>query len=199
MKLWHGQDPGDGHWDCPLQEWWGLGPHQKITPGLADKLCFTVTATGSYEEAAALAAKWGCPVDDSTLHALVQRVGARAETQTQERLQSPPEEIEPRRKPSELAVLLMEGWLARFRGPGWGAKKTPEPRIAWHEIKTGVFYLLEQTAQKPNGRGVLSDKAVVSWPGEAVELGRRLHWEALRRGLARAEETLVLGDGSAWI
>jgi hypothetical protein len=46
---------------------------------------------------------------------------------------------------------------------------------------------------------VLSDKAVVSWPGEAVELGRRLHWEALRRGLARAEETLVLGDGSAWI
>jgi hypothetical protein len=39
-----------------------LGPHQKITPGLADKLCFTVTATGSYEEAAALAGKRVCPV-----------------------------------------------------------------------------------------------------------------------------------------
>ena len=30
-------------------------------------------------------------------------------------------------------------------------------------------------------------------------MGRRLNWEALRRGLARAQETLVLGDGSAWI
>jgi hypothetical protein len=47
LWLWHGQDPGDGPWGCPLQERWGLGPHQQITPGLADQLCFTVTATGS--------------------------------------------------------------------------------------------------------------------------------------------------------
>lgn len=199
LKVWHGQDPADRHWGCPLQERWGLGPHQKITPGLADKLCFTVTATGSYEEASALAAKWGCPVDDSTLHALVQRVGAQAETQTRERLQSPPEEMEPQRKASELAVLLMDGWLARFRGPGWGYKRTQKPHVEWHEIKTGVFYLHEQAAQSQSGRGVLSDKAIVSWQGEPVELGRRLNWEALRRGLARAKDSLVLGDGSVWI
>jgi hypothetical protein len=199
LRVWHGQDPADGHWGCPLQERWGLGPHQKITPGLADKLCFTVTATGSYEEAAALAAKWGCPVDGSTLYALAQRVGARAEAQTQARLATLPPELEPRRKPSELGVLLMDGWLARFRGPGWGARKTHRPRVEWHEIKTGVFYLHEQAAQTHSGRGVLSDKAIVSWQGEPMELGRRLNWEALRRGLARAQETLVLGDGSAWI
>jgi hypothetical protein len=93
----------------------------------------------------------------------------------------------------------MDGWLARFRGPGWGARKTNRPRVEWHEIKTGVFYLHEQSAQTQGGRGVLSDKAIVSWQGEPMELGRRLNWEALRRGLARAQETLVLGDGSAWI
>jgi hypothetical protein len=82
-----------------LQERWGLGPHQKITPGLADKLCFTVTATGSYEEAAALAAKWGCPVDDSTLYALAQRVGARAEAQTQARLATLPQRLNPAANP----------------------------------------------------------------------------------------------------
>jgi hypothetical protein len=76
-----------------------------------------------------VAAKWGCSVDDSTLHALVQRVGAQAQAQLQERLQSPPKEIEPRRKRSELAVLLMDGWQARFRRPGWGAKKTQKPRV----------------------------------------------------------------------
>src|SRR5262245_25750854 len=199
LSLWHGQDPSDGHWGCPLQERWGLGAHQKITPGLAEKLCFTVTATGSYEEAAAVAAKWGCPVDDSTLHALVQRVGAQAEAQTQERLQRLPQEMTPQRKPSELAVLLMDGWLARFRGPGWGARKTQKPRVAWHEMKTGVFYLQEQAVHKNNGRGVLSDKVIVSWQGEPAELGRRLNWEAMRRGLARAQATLVLGDGAAWI
>lgn len=182
LRVWHGQDPGDRHWGCPLQEWWGLGAHQKMTPGLADKLCFTVTATGSYEEAAAVATKWGCPVDDSTLHALVQRVGAQAEAQTQARLTHPPREMEPRRKPSALAVLLLDGWLARFRGPGWGRKKTPTARVEWHEIKTGVFYRQEQAARRPSGRGVLSDKVIVCWQGEPGELGRRLHWEALRRG-----------------
>jgi hypothetical protein len=199
LRVWHGQDPADRHWGCPRQERWGLGPHPKITPGLADKLCFTVTATGSYEEAAAVAAKWGCPVDDSTLHALVQRVGARAEGQTQERLAHPPRDMEPRRKPSALAVLLLDGWLARFRGPGWGRKKPSQPRVEWHELKTGVFYRQEQAARTASGRGVLSDKVIVSWQGEPGELGRRLHGEALRRGLARAEQTLVLGDGSAWI
>jgi len=47
LRVWHGRDPADGHWGCPVQERWGLGPHEKITPALADKLCFTVTATGS--------------------------------------------------------------------------------------------------------------------------------------------------------
>lgn len=199
LGLWYGQDPGDGHWGCPIQERWGLSPHQKITPGLADKLCFTVTASGSYEEAAAVAAKWGCPVDDSTLHALVQRVGARAEEQTQGRLETVPQEISPHRRASELGVLLLDGWMARFRGEGWGKKKTTKKRVDWHEIKTGVFYGHEQAACTPSGRGVLTDKVIVSWQGEAMELGRRLNWEALRRGLGRAQNTLVLSDGSVWI
>ena len=51
----------------------------------------------------------------------------------------------------------------------------------------------------PEWAGVLTDKVIVSWQGEAVELGRRLRWEALRRGLGQAQQTLVLSDGSAGI
>ena len=40
---------------------------------------------------------------------------------------------------------------------------------------------------------------IVSWQGEAGELGRRLNWEAVRGGLGRARQTLFLGDGAAWI
>ena len=32
-----------------------------------------------------------------------------------------------------------------------------------------------------------------------MELGRRLHWEALRGGLARAQEVLTVADGTPWI
>lgn len=176
-----------------------MGAHQKLTPLLQDKLAFTVTATGSYEEAAALSAKWGCPVDDSTLHALAQRAGDRAEKQIQKRLETIPKELEPQRQPSELAVLLMDGWMARFRGAGWGRKKTAKPRVEWHEIKTGVFYCQEQAARSAKGRGVLADKVIVNWQGEPAPLGRRLNWEAIRRGLSRAKNTMVLSDGAPWI
>jgi hypothetical protein len=195
----YGQYPQSRKWGCPVQRAWGLRPHQKLMPGLAEKLCFTVTATGSYEEAAAVASKWGVPVDDSTLHALVQRIGAQAEGQAQERLAAPAQEREPQRAATPLAVLMVDGWQVRQRGEGWGKRKTSKPRVEWHELKTGVFYRHEQAARTKGGRGLLADKVIVSWQGQPGELGRRLNWEAVRGGLGRARQTLFLGDGAAWV
>ena len=166
---------------------------------MEDKLAFTVTATASYAEAAAVADKWGVPVDDSTLHALTQRLGARAEARLQEALKTPPPERQPQRAPTPLAVLMLDGWQVRQRGPGWGKKKTQEPRVAWHEWKTGVYYRHEQAGTTAGGRGLLSEKIVVGWQGDPVEFGRRLHWEAQRGGLGRARAKLVAGDGAPWI
>jgi len=189
----YGQDPQSRKWGCPLQRAWGLGPHQKMMPGLREKLCFTVTATGSYEEAAAVAGKWGVPVDDSTLHVLVQKAGALAEAQTQQRLTTTPAEREPQRAAMPLAVLLVDGWQVRQRGPGWGKKKTVKPRVEWHELKTGVFYRHEQAVRTKGGRGLLTDKIIVSWQGAPGELGRRLHWEALRGRPGPGAANVVLG------
>jgi hypothetical protein len=195
----YGQDPANGQWVCPLLQHWGLQPHQKITPGLADKLCLTATATGSYEEAAQVAAHWlQRPVSHSTLHKLVQRLGSLAEKKTQERLATPPP-IQPQRQASALAVLMVDGWLVRQRGPGWGKKKSKKAHVEWHEMKTGVFYLHEQSGQTAGGRGLLSDKRIVSWQGAPLELGRRLNAEALRGGLGQAKHVLFLGDGAPWI
>lgn len=170
-----------------------------MSPVLEDRLAFTVTATGSYQEAAAVAQKWGTEVDDSTLHVLTQRLGERAEQQTSQRLKQVPLELDPQRADSELAVFMLDGWHVRYRGPGWGKKRTKKKRIEWHEFKTGVFYLAEQAGRTQSGRGIINEKVVVCWQGEGSELGRRLHWEALRRGLGRAQWILVVGDGAAWI
>jgi len=182
-----------------VKQAWGLGNHQKITPSYAEKLCFTVTATGSYEEAAQVASKWAQDMDDSTLHALVQRVGARAEAQAQQRYEQVPQERLPQRGDSELGVLLVDGCQMRYRGPGWGKKKTKKDRVEWHELKLGVYYRHEQLAHTESGRSLLSDKTVVAWQDQATELGRRLNWEALREGLGRAHKLLYLGDGAEWV
>ena len=67
-----------------------------------------------------------------------------------------------------------------------------------HE-RWGLFYLHEQAAHTEGGRGVIVNKRLVRWQGEPVELGQRLHWEAVRGGLGRARNKLVLGDGIPWI
>ena len=182
-----------------MREERSLSAHQQRSPALGQKLAFTATMVGSYEAAAQEAANWGCPVDDSVVHGLVQGVGRRAEAQTQERLKQAPQESPPQRRPSELALLLVDGWFARFRGLGWGKEKTKAERVEWHEIANGVFYLHEQAARTEAGRGVITDKVVVRSQGDPTDLGQRLHWEALRGGLARAKEKLGLGDGMAWI
>ena len=197
LSVWRGKNPSDGRWGCPIRQCWGLAPHQRLSPALEDKLAYFATVTGSYEAAAKLSAKVGYPVEDSTIQALVQRVGARAERQTVARLKETPAEKEPQRAATPLAVLMLDGFQVRFRGPGWGRKKTRQPRVEWHDLKTGVFYRHEQAVKSE--RGQLAEKVVVSWQGEPVEFGRRLHWEALRGGLGRACETLVVADGAPWI
>ena len=199
LKVAYGQDPSDRHWGCPMRELWGLTTHQQLSLALEDKLAFTITATASYEEAAALAQKWGVSVTDSTLHSLTQRLGARAEAQTQAQLKTPPVEREPQRAPTKRAVLMVDGWQVRQRGAGWGQKKTQENRVEWHEWKTGVYYRQEQSALTAGGRGLIDGKIMIGWQGEPVEFGRRLHWQAQQGGLGRARAKLVVGDGAPWI
>jgi hypothetical protein len=199
LSVLHGQDPKDEHWGCPIRERWGLSNHQQLSFAFQDKLAFTATATASYAEAAALAEKWGSPVSASLVHTLVQSLGEEAEQATQQRLKAPPQETHPQRPASQLGVLMMDGWMVRQRGPGWGKQKTKENRAEWKEWKTGVYFPLEQSARTAGDRGLITGKVVVGWQGDPVDFGVRLHWEAMRAGLGRAQEQLVVGDGAAWI
>ena len=197
LAVWRGKNPVNRSWGIPIRQRWGLTPHQQLSPALEDKLAYFATVTGSYEAAAKLAAKVGYPVEDSTIQVLVQRLGAKAEAQTQARLETTPREKNPARVPTPLAVLMVDGFQVRFRGPGWGKQRTQETRVEWHEEKLGVFYRQEQAVRAE--RGQLLEKVVVSWQGEGQELGRRLHWEALCGGLGAARDVLALADGAPWI
>jgi len=86
-----------------MRERWGLHSPPRDEPALEEKLAFTATLAGSYDAAALVAGKWGCEISASVIHALVQRLGRKAEAQTQARLQQVPQERQPQRQASELA------------------------------------------------------------------------------------------------
>ena len=199
----YGQEPATKTWFCPQQRAWGLGPHQKITPGLAEKLCFTAVATTSYAQAAAVANRWGVAVDDAVIHQQVQRAGERAEQQAEVRravggtLAAPTAPA----VPAAALVIMMDGWMLRQRGPDWGLKPaaTAGERIAWQECKSAVIYHLGHAAKTAGARGLLVEKFVVAHVGEPLEFGRQVQAEARRRGLGAAPKVYVVADGGVWI
>src|SRR2546428_12608870 len=90
---------------------------------------------------------------------------------------------------------MVDGWVARFRGPGLGKKKTKKERVKFREIKNGVFYLQEQAGRTEGGRGVIADKTVARSLSDSTGLGRRLHWGALRGGLGGGPAKVLMGGG----
>lgn len=207
----YGRDPETGRWLSPIRQLWGLGPHETMTPVLEERVCYTATMTNSYEKASALAAKWGSPVDDWTIHRHVREAGDRAMALEEGRVERalsvetrgevvaeakrdlPPEEFS--------LVIMMDGTMLRERGPDWGMKpaEIKANRVEWHELKGAIIYRLDHQAQTQSGRGMILEKFYVAYRGDAYECGRRVYAEALRRGLNQAKQVFVIADGAVWI
>lgn len=211
VKAVYGQDPVTGEFLCPLREWWGLSRRQRLTPMLSERVCYTATMAGSYEAASRIAGKWGSPVDDATIHTHVQQAGSRAESARDrlvERTLAPGTRSEVVLEAKRAAprcpfslVIMIDGWMVRERGGQWGLKPPEKQgeRVAWHEMKTGIIFRLEQRARTQSGRAMIVKKYYEAYQGGAHEFGRRLYAEALRRGLNQAQKVYVVADGAAWI
>lgn len=187
-----------GRWLSPAREHWHLEPWQRVTPELQQRVNYSATQTGSYEKAAAMATRWGCPVSDDLIRKHVQRIGERA----RERSLPPPESAPQKELPFSL-VIMMDGWMVRERGPDWAVPlESPAPeRVAWHEVKSAVIYRLDHRAETASGRGILTQKKVVACPPgtDPVDFGAAVQAQALHCGLARAQNTLVVVDGALWL
>ncbi|MGH7969261.1 MAG: hypothetical protein ACREIC_11100, partial [Limisphaerales bacterium] len=185
LRVRHGYSPALGQWVCPARHLWGLRAYQRLSPELESRLAYTASATGSYEAAGQMATRWGTPVSDGCIHQHMQSLGEIAE-----QIELPPA-VMPPQEPEFSLVIMLDGWLARERGPDWGAgprKKDPQ-RILWHEIKSAVIYRLERRAASDSGRGMLIEKFVL--PGHEKsrcskgERCRRIAWQATPAALER--------------
>ena len=196
LKVHHGYCPEEG-WVCPTRLAWGLKPYERKTPELRARLAYTATVTGSYAEAEKLATIWGTPVSDTSIHQCVQELGQQAQ-----KLALPTPAPAPQEAPFDL-VIMMDGWMARERGPDWGAgpRKKNAERVEWKEIKSAVIYRLEHRAENTSGRGLLLEKHVVATRPETspLDFGQAVRDEAMRRGLARARTVYLVMDGAVWL
>ena len=211
VRAFYGQDTLTGKPLCPLKERWGLSPRQRLSPLLVERVCWTATMTGSYESAAQVSAKWGSAVDDSTIHAHAQRAGARAEAARARRVERA---LAPATRDQVVAeakehgpgepfslVIMMDGWMVRERGADWGLKPPEKQadRVAWHEMKSAIIFRLHERTENQSGRRMIIEKFFEAYRGQPQEFGRRVHGEALRRGLHQAQKVYVVADGAAWI
>jgi hypothetical protein len=197
VRVRHGYSAALGRRVCPAREAWGLAPYQRLSPEFEARLTYTATEVGSYERAARMAGTWGSPSSDGCIHEHAQRLGAAAAALEL------PVPAPPPREPEFSLVIMLDGWMARERGPDWGAgprKKNPQ-RIAWHEIKSAVIYRLEQRAQSASGRGLLVEKYAVATPPETspLDFGAAVQAEARRRGLGRERVVYLVMDGAVWL
>ena len=197
LKVRHGYSAEFQRWICPARLAWGLAASARMSPELEARVAYTATEVGSYERAATLAKTWGSPVSDGCIHEHVQKLGVRVQELKL------PTAAAPAREPPFSLVIMMDGWMARQRGPDWAAgPRTKDPqRVQWHEIKSAVIYRLEQRAQTSTGRGLLLEKYVVATPPETtpIEFGARVQEEAHRRGLGRAKFVYLVMDGAVWL
>jgi hypothetical protein len=77
--------------------------------------------------------------------------------------------------------------------------KQPDGSARTREVKLGCVFTQTDTDEKGSA---VRDPDSTSFVGKiepAEQFGWRLYGEAVRRGLDNAEETVVLGDGAAWI
>jgi hypothetical protein len=182
-----------------------------MSPELEERVCFTACQAGSFEGAAAVAAKWGSAVDDSTIQRHAQKAGRRVEAAAQARVERA---LDTRTRGEVVAeaaqrvpngrfalVIMMDGWLSRERGEQWGWKpaEAQAKRVEWREMKAAVVFRLDQRTQNQSGRGMILEKFYEAWRGDPFEFGRRVYALALRKGLNQADKVYVISDGAAWI
>lgn len=193
-----GYSKATGGWHCPVREQWGLAKWARLSPEFEQRLAYNGAVAGSFQKGAELSMRWGSPISDDAIHAIVQRI---AEKNKNLDLPAcpPPKPLEP----TFNLVIMIDGWMVRQRGVDWGAKpgSSPLERVSWKEVKSAVVYRLEDRAANAAGRGMLIEKKVVAVPPDTdvVDLGALIHAQAMRSGLGRAKEVFIVADGAVWI
>jgi hypothetical protein len=185
--------PSEGKGRFPLDE--ALGLVESFSPALV-RLASRAAAREGYEGASDdLAALAGISLEGRQIHRLVNQVAPKVLAALEEGQNNDPQPIPVMYvEVDATGVPMVSEELAGRKG------KQEDGSSKSREVKLGCVF----TQTKPDEETGLPvrDPGSTTYTGSfeiAEEFGGRIRREALRRGLARAQKTVVLGDGAAWI
>jgi len=177
---------------CPLDE--HLGLFGRFSPGFA-KIASRAAAQASYAEASAdIEALAGLKIGPRQLQRLCQDVGS-VLRETLKRLPDPPAVPVPVMYVETDGTGIPMNRQALMGIKGRGADGQAKTR----EVKTGCVFT--QTGRNKEGEPE-RDAGSTTWIAgiePAAQFGPKLRDEAMRRGISKARQVVVLGDGAAWI
>lgn len=198
-------------WVFPADAALGLFDDSTASP-LVQEMCALLVSKMPCEQAEPVASRVaGIHLSRCTMAREAQRQGERAIQMRQEQT-SAPWAVAP---PTALAVagldqspkpftmvIEIDAWNIRERDE-WGktqAKlKRGEKIERWHWVYTATCFRLEQRVRKGKRRAVILDRSYVATRQGIEPMMKQLHREAMRRGLAQAQQVLVIADGAVWI
>jgi hypothetical protein len=198
-------------WVFPADTALGLFDNSTASP-LVQEMCALLVSKMPCEQAEPVASRVaGIQLSRSTMAREAQRQGERA-IQMREKQSTVPSVSQP---PTALAaagldqppkpftmVIEIDAWNIRERDD-WGktqAKlKRGEKIERWHWVYTATCFRLEQRVRKGKRRAVITERSYVATRQGIEPMMKQLHHEAMARGLAQANQVLVIADGAVWI
>jgi hypothetical protein len=99
-------------------------------------------------------------------------------------------------------VIELDAWNIRERDD-WGQsqplRQAGQEPSRWPWVYGGTCFRLNQRAQTAGGRPVILSRGYALTRGGVDALKEQLWAEAMRRGLGRANQVLIVADGAVWI
>jgi hypothetical protein len=199
-------------WHFPADHVLGIEETGSASPSVQEMAALVGSKMPMSEASAVIKRLTGVDLPRATLDREAQRQGQRARRKRQELDEQMCAGQGTSQKAKELQlelalqaftlVIELDAWNIRERDE-WG--QTCKRRAAgqepqrWHWVYGGTCFRLSQRVQTANGRPLILSRGIVMTRGGIDALRTQLYAEALRQGLDKATEVLVIADGAIWI
>jgi hypothetical protein len=199
-------------WRFPADALLGLPEEGTQSPAVQEMAALTVSKMPAPEAEQVVERLAGVKISAATLARQARQQGQRAEQKRKEMdgQMSQPEGRRQQDRDLQLKLALepftlvieLDAWNIRERD-AWGQsqalRQSGEEPSRWHWAYGGTCFRLSQRTETAGGRPTILSRGYAMTRGGTDALKEQLWAEAMRHGLGRANEVLIVADGAAWI
>ena len=199
-------------WRFPADALLGLPAEGTQSPAVQEMAALTVSKMPAPEAQQVVERLAGVTISAATLARQARQSGQRAEQRRKslDEQMSRPEGRTQQDRDLQLKLALdpftlvieLDAWNIRERD-AWGQsnalRQQGEEPSRWHWVYGGTCFRLNQRSETAGGRSTILSRGYAMTRGGVEGLKEQLWAEAMRHGLSRANEVLIVADGAAWI